>query len=235
MLALGPRHFLRERKHSVEANMIEEDSREVRRQTLSPRTVAPVSVAQRHEIVSLLSGGLSRDGVAAKIGVTPGQVSAIKAHMSMGTYCEDADAVAAVEAENEVADAFDAAFGLERDLQLALRRSIVQLEPGLTVIDGDREQTVASGRIDITARDRNGAVVVIELKAGIADRDAIGQILSYMGDLMDGTTSPRGIIVAREFSTRAIAAARLVPHMLRLVRYGHQFSFDIVATTSPAT
>jgi hypothetical protein len=33
---------------------------------------------------------------------------------------------------------------------MVLRRSIEQLEPGLTIIDGDREQTVASARIDIT-------------------------------------------------------------------------------------
>jgi hypothetical protein len=32
---------------------------------------------------------------------------------------------------------------------MVLRRSIEQLEPGLTIIDGDREQTVASARIDI--------------------------------------------------------------------------------------
>jgi len=206
--------------------MIEDESGVAGRPILSRETPAPVSVAQRQAIVSLLSDGLSRSELAAKIGVTPGQVSAIKAHVSMGTYREDADAVAAVEAENEVAGAFDTAFGLERDLQLALRRSIEQLEPGLTVIDGDREQTVASGRIDITARDRDGTTVVIELKAGTADRDAIGQILSYIGDLTDGTSRLRGIMVAREFSARAIAAAR-VPN-IRLVRYGFRFSFDIV-------
>ena len=33
---------------------------------------------------------------------------------------------------------------------MVLRRSIEQLEPGLTIIDGDSEQTVASARIDIT-------------------------------------------------------------------------------------
>jgi hypothetical protein len=33
------------------------------------------------------------------------------------------------EAEDEVANAVDTAFGLERDLQLALRRNIEQLEP----------------------------------------------------------------------------------------------------------
>jgi RecB family endonuclease NucS len=156
-------------------------------------------------------------------------VSAIKAHVSMGTYREDAEVVAAIEAEHEVAEAFDAAFGLERDLQLELRRSIEQLEPGLTVIDGDREQTVASGRIDITARDQDGITVVIELKAGTADRDAIGQILSYMGDLTTGTTHLRGIIVAREFSTRAVAAARAAPN-IQLLRYGIRFSFDTVRT-----
>ena len=115
--------------------MIEDESREVGRATVSREAPAPVSVAQRQAIVSLLSDGLSRSEVAAKIGVTPGQVSAIKAHVSMGTYREDADALAAVEAENEVAGAFDTVLGLERDLQLALRRSIERLEPGLTVID----------------------------------------------------------------------------------------------------
>jgi hypothetical protein len=215
--------------------MIENESGEARQPTLSWEAPAPVSIAQRQAVVSLLGDGLSRNEVAAKIGVTPGQVSAVKSHVSMGTYREeDADAVAAVEAENEVADAFDTAFGLERDLQLALRRNLEQLEPGLTVIDGDREQSVASGRIDITARDRDGTTVVIELKAGTADRDAIGQILSYMGDLTDGPIRLRGIIVASEFSTRAIAAARVVPN-IRLVRYRFRFSFDRVGMASSVT
>jgi hypothetical protein len=104
--------------------MIEDESGGAGRPTLRPEAPAPASVAQRQAIISLLSDGLSRSDVAAKTGVTPGQVSAIKAHVSMGTYCADADAVAVVEAENEVAGAFDTAFGLERDLQLALRRSI---------------------------------------------------------------------------------------------------------------
>jgi transposase-like protein len=99
--------------------MIEDESGEARRPTLSREAPAPVSVAQRQAIVSLLSDGLSRSEVAAKIGVTPGQVSAIKAHVSMGTYREDADAVAAVEAESEVADAVTTnACGLERVSQL---------------------------------------------------------------------------------------------------------------------
>ena len=59
-------------------------------------------------------------------------------------------------------------FGLERDLQAALRRTIEQLEPGLEIIDDGAERSVSSGFIDITARDAGGSIVVIELKTGTA-------------------------------------------------------------------
>jgi hypothetical protein len=107
-------------------------------------------------------------------------------------------------ADPEVGDLVDEAvettFSLERDLQNALRANIDQLESGLTIMDGGNERKVASGFIDITARDQTGATVVIELKkAGVSDRDAVGQILGYMGDLMESTRSVRGILVAGEF------------------------------------
>jgi hypothetical protein len=190
----------------------------------------PVSSQQRQAIRSLLSDGLDNQEIAGQIGVSPGTVAAVKAHMTMGTYGGDTS-TPDDEAAAEVAKAVDTAFGLERDLQLVLRRSIGQLESGLTIIDGDREQTVPSGRIDITARDERGTTVVIELKAGAADREAIGQILSYIGDLTDRTTQVRGMLVAREFSARAVAAARAAPNV-RLVQYGFQFTFETVATTS---
>jgi hypothetical protein len=47
---------------------------------------APVSIAQRQAIVSFLNEGVDRHEIAAQVRVTPGQVTAIKAHMSMGTY-----------------------------------------------------------------------------------------------------------------------------------------------------
>ena len=159
------------------------------------------------------------------MGVSPGTVAAVKAHMTIGTYGGGEGGAAAAEAE--VASAVDTAFGLERDSQLALRRSMERLEAGLTIIDGDGEQTVASGRIDITARDQRGTIVVIELKAGAANRDAIGQTLAYMGDLIDGETRVRGILVAREFTPRAVSAARAAAN-IRLVQYGFRFTFDTV-------
>lgn len=115
--------------------------------------------------------------------------------------------------------------GLERDLQKTLRASIGQLENGLEIIDGGSERAVASGLIDICARDTEGRIVVIELKAGIADRAAIGQILSYMGDIADeeGNLS-RGILVAHRFDRKAISAAKIVPS-LGLRAYSVRFEF----------
>lgn len=188
----------------------------------------PVSAEQREAIRSLLGNGLDNRRIAGQVGVTPGQVQAIKAHITMGTCGAGENDAAAVEAE--IADAEDTAFGLERDLQQALRNSIEQLEPGLTIIDEGKERTVESGRIDIMARGRSGETVVIELKAGEADRDAIGQILGYMGDLMDKNPEARvrGILVARKFASRAVSAARAAANV-RLVRYGFRFTFETVS------
>jgi hypothetical protein len=92
-------------------------------------------------------------------------------------------------------EAVETTIGLERDLQNALRANIEQLETGLTIIDSGRERKVASGFIDITARDSFGITVVIELKrAGASDREAIGQILAYIGDLIEEGETVRGIL-----------------------------------------
>lgn len=92
-------------------------------------------------------------------------------------------------------------FELERHLQESLRREISQLEAGLSIIDGGSERAVESGFIDILARDTAEAFTIIELKAGQAKRDAIGQILGYMGDMKDEEpeTTVRGILVAASF------------------------------------
>lgn len=184
---------------------------------------SPISDDQRQEVLSLLRSGVTTKDIAAQTGVSLGQAAAIKAWITMGKYGDDSDA----EIVAETASAVDTAFGLERDLQMALRRNIEQLEPGLTVMDGGKEQVVASGRIDITARSKDGTAIVMELKAGEADRDAIGQVLAYMGDLLEREKVVRGIIVAREFSPRAIAAARATANV-SLIRYGVRFSFEPV-------
>jgi RecB family endonuclease NucS len=97
---------------------------------------------------------------------------------------------------------------------------------GLEIIDEGAERSVDSGFIDITARDAGGSIVVIELKAGIARQAAVGQILSYMGDLSaeEPGSKIRGVLVASEFDGKAKAAARMVPS-LTLRKYSIQFLF----------
>ena len=122
-------------------------------------------------------------------------------------------------------DSEELSFGLERDLQRALRANIEQLELGLRITDGGVERTVQAGRIDITAEDSGGNPVIIELKAGKADLTSIGQLLSYMGSAeVDSSRLVRGILVANEFDHRLVVAAKAVPS-ISLKSYSIQFSF----------
>ncbi len=118
-------------------------------------------------------------------------------------------------------------FELERHLQTELRREIVQLEAGLAIIDDGSERSVESGFIDILARDTKGALVVIELKSGLARREAIGQIVGYMGDLMaeEPDTHVRGILVAADFDKSCQSGVRAIS-TLKLKRYRFSFTFE---------
>ena len=86
---------------------------------------------------------------------------------------------------NRLTDSSQSGFSLERDLQSALRANIEQLELGLRIVDGGAEKTVDAGRIDITAKDAEDRLVVIELKAGTSQLKDIAQLLSYMGSIDD--------------------------------------------------
>jgi hypothetical protein len=122
----------------------------------------------------------------------------------------------------------EAVLSLERDLNVALRQHITQLESDFRVIDGGKERIVASRWIDILVEDGAGRKVVIELKAVRAQRDAVGQILAYMGDIKAETGGEvRGILIAPDFDPKVISAARVVSS-LQLKRYSFQFTFAAV-------
>ncbi len=160
--------------------------------------MAPISESQKAQIIALLNEGkLSREEIATKVGVSPGTVSAIKAHITMGTY----GGVPTSEAEtNELIEATETTFGLERDLQLALRSNIQQLEEGLVIIDNGKEYVTDAGRIDILAKDAEETIVVIELKAGTAAPGSFTQLLAYMGAISKQQGGKvRGILVAGYF------------------------------------
>jgi len=117
-------------------------------------------------------------------------------------------------------------FGLERDMQAALRGNLAQLEPGLVAIDDGNERRVDAGFIDILARDKAGVVTVIELKSETSRPAAVAQILSYMGCVAAETEGlVRGILVASDHDARVVFAAKAVPN-LQLKRYRFRFEFD---------
>jgi RecB family endonuclease NucS len=130
--------------------------------------------------------------------------------------------------EAEIIEADEIMFGLERDLQIVLRANIEQLETGLRIIDEGKERVTEAGRIDITAVDRKGNVVIIELKAGDAQPKVISQVLSYMTAVAESDNKPvRGILVAGRFHRQVILAARAVPNLI-VKKYSFQFSFEDV-------
>jgi hypothetical protein len=136
------------------------------------------------------------------------------------------DEVIDEEQEDDLAEAAEITFGLERDLQSALRSNISQLESGLTIVDAGRERTTDAGRIDIMAQDSKGNFVIIELKAGLATPEVIAQVLSYMGAVAESDGVPvRGILVAGDFHKRVLWATRAIPN-LELKKYSFQFSFE---------
>jgi RecB family endonuclease NucS len=100
-------------------------------------------------------------------------------------------------------------FRYECELQEAIRRQLSQVEPGLVEADGGHERSVATGKIDVLARDLAGHFVVIELKAGPCPHGALEQVLAYSSDLEAETGTPcRAILVASQFSERIRAAAK---------------------------
>lgn len=117
-------------------------------------------------------------------------------------------------------------FGLERDLQKALRTNISQLDPTLQVVDNGAEAKVEAGFIDILAKDKNGVWVVIELKADIARQAAVAQILSYMTCVSkERGGKARGILIASDFEKKVSLAAESIPN-LELRKYRFSFSFE---------
>ena len=107
----------------------------------------------------------------------------------------------------------------EKELKMLVRQQLERVEPGLVEADGGHEREVASGRIDITARDRYGNCVVIELKAGPCPNGAREQVLAYSADMEAETGVPcRAVLLAADFSPRLESAAKRA-HDVFLVRY----------------
>jgi endonuclease len=132
------------------------------------------------------------------------------------------------EVDTEISESIDAGVSLERDLHDYLVTRLMEIEPGLTMVDGGREYQTDAGKIDILAKTEQGELVVIELKAGKAKDSAIGQLLGYMGCLSARTKSEkiRGILIASSFDPRVTFAAKGLSQ-IKLFKYALNFKFEI--------
>ncbi len=129
--------------------------------------------------------------------------------------------------EIEEAITVDANFLREREMQTQVRLQLGMLEAGLVAIDGGIEFSVATGRIDILARDAEGRTVVIELKPGKCPAGALEQILAYAYDYEQELGVPvRALLVAGSFSDRIRAAARRAGGV-ELRTYAYSLNFEI--------
>jgi hypothetical protein len=123
----------------------------------------------------------------------------------------------------EASEAIEATVSLERDLHMYFASRVSEIERGLKIEHDGIEHTTDAGRIDILARDERQTLVVIELKAGRAKDEALGQLLGYMGCLSKNPGDVRGILVASNFEPRVVFAARGLP-TVKLLRYELSFT-----------
>ena len=138
-----------------------------------------------------------------------------------------ADEKEAVEGEAlEEAELPQPTFSMEQDLERWLIKNLEQLESGLKFID-NQYSLPPVGRIDILAEDSEGQLVVIELKAGIATEQAVGQLAAYIAKLQEQEPQKkvRRILVAEDFDEKAYHAAKLIPK-IKLKRYKITFQFE---------
>lgn len=130
--------------------------------------------------------------------------------------------------EDEVFDTVEASLSMERDLHAYYSAHVAKIESGLILVENGIEYQIDAGRIDLLAKDSHGNLVVIELKAGKARDNALGQLLGYMGcvssESNNDKTEIRGILVASDFDKRVIYAAKGLPKV-KLIKY--KVSFDL--------
>lgn len=112
------------------------------------------------------------------------------------------------------------AFTLETELEKQILLNLEAIEAGLRL--KGRQYRTGGGVIDILAEDKNGDLVIIELKSGDADIEVLGQILKYMTSVRRESPQKnlRGIIIAHEFDDLLIDSVKsFLGNIIKLMQY----------------
>lgn len=121
----------------------------------------------------------------------------------------------------------------ERLVQEFLAKNLSVLGiPGLELMG--MEYQVPSGRIDILAKSSDRRLIAIEVKRGTATRDAVGQLQSYVGDLLaEGVTGfVGGLLVAARLDQGARSALLATPS-IEFWSYEVAFTFSRLPISRP--
>ncbi len=115
-------------------------------------------------------------------------------------------------------------FAYEKDLQQTLCMQVAELFPGYEIFEGVEvgiEYPIGSRRIDVLLeKAADKSLLIVELKAGMADYKVFGQISMYMG-LIKRKFSDRlveGIIIAGEIEESLVQAAE-TNNAIKLMTY----------------
>jgi len=115
---------------------------------------------------------------------------------------------------------------LENDLRNYLVSNPGAIEKGLTIVQKEFD-TKEIGRIDLLCKDKNGNAVVVELKKGRKSDEVVGQILRYIGWVMNNQkTKVRGIIVVNEPDERLEYAVAPLKNMIDIKYYRVKFEIS---------
>jgi len=97
----------------------------------------------------------------------------------------------------------------EEDMQQAILEEPGLIEEGFVIVEVERK--VLDGFIDVLGRDRDGRLVVVEIKREKADTQDIDQVLRYSAQIEEEFGArPRQIVVAPLMTAKAAQKARML-------------------------
>ncbi len=185
----------------------------------------PVSDEIKQQIIEMLGQGMDRNSISDELGVSPGQVSAIKAHIKMGSYVESPDGQGGV----EVAPA------------TVVEKSTPENEESFGLVTSSNStQGQAEREREQEIFDTKEEAVLFEPSEGqvppilVGDNLETGREVYWTPDPASGTPNPHMLILGSSGSGKTYAIQCLVGELARvgvpsiLFDYGQGFALDSV-------